>query len=52
MNDELAASDVYLEPERFDDLARFMGSFLYQNCLKTLSLLGIKGYLFERKQIP
>ena len=37
MNDELAAADVHLERERFDDLCKVHGFFLYQNCLKTLS---------------
>jgi hypothetical protein len=37
MDDQLAAPDVYLEREHFDNLWEVHAVFLYQNCLKTLS---------------
>ena len=53
MNDELAAANVDLERERFDNLCEIHTDslFLYQNRIKT-DLIEPKGLSAERKQMP
>ena len=52
MNDKLAATDVDLERERFDDLCKVHSP---RSCIRTVSKriwLSLQGLSAERKQMP